>query len=242
MIFIMFFSTFEYKHFIGMSKCEQCIIRQFNSLKALTKDELIRISGCKTSRTVKKGDIIFEEGDSINGVYCIKDGVCKLSKLSANGKDQIVKLVVKGDLLGQRSLIGDESANLSAVALNDMEVCFIPKSEIMSDLENNPKFTLDMLQQMAHDLKESDNVIVDMAQKSVKNRLADVLLYISEHFGTDDADYLSITLSREDYASIVGTATESAIRILSQFKKEGLISTKGKQIRIEDHEGLRRVE
>ncbi|WP_425075930.1 Crp/Fnr family transcriptional regulator [Psychroserpens sp. S379A] len=225
-----------------MSKCDQCIIRQFNALKALTKDELIRISGCKTSQTVKKGEVIFEEGDAVNGVYCVKDGVCKLSKLSANGKDQIVKLVVKGDLLGQRSLVGEESANLSAVALNDMEVCFIPKSEIMNDLQNNPKFTLDMLQQMAHDLKDSDNIIVDMAQKSVKNRFADVLVYMNENFGVDADGYLSITLSREDYANIVGTATESAIRILSQFKKEGLISTKGKMIKLENIAGLKRVE
>ncbi|WP_191859013.1 Crp/Fnr family transcriptional regulator [Hanstruepera ponticola] len=225
-----------------MSKCEQCIIKQFNSLKALTKDELLRISGCKTSKVIKKGEVIFEEGDMLNGVFCVKDGICKLSKLSANGKDQIVKLVVKGDLLGQRSLIGDESANLSAVALNDMEVCFIPKSEIMSDLQNNSNFSMDVLQQMAHDLKESDNVIVNMAQKSVKQRLAESLLYIYEHFGNNDDGYLSVVLSREDYANIVGTATESAIRILSQLKKEGLITTSGKQIKIEDVNGLKRIE
>ena len=203
-----------------MSKCEQCIIRQFNSLKALTKDELVRISGCKTSKTVKKGEIIFEEGETLNGVYCIKDGVCKLSKLSANGRDQIVKLIIKGDLLGQRSLIGEEAANLSATALNDMEVCFIPKSEIIGDLQRNSNFSMDILRQMAHDLKESDNVIVNMAQKSVKKRLAETLLYIYNHFGVSDEGFLSVILSREDYANIVGTATESAIRILSQFKKE----------------------
>lgn len=225
-----------------MSKCDQCIIRQFNALRALTREDLVRVSGCKTSSVIKKGETIFEEGDAVNGVYCIKDGVCKLSKLSANGKDQIVKLVVKGDLLGQRSLIGEETANLSATALNDMEVCFIPKREIMHDLQNNAKFSMDMLQQMALDLKDSDNIIVDMAQKSVKNRLADVLLYLEERFGADDNGFLSITLSREDYANIVGTATESAIRIISQFKKEDLISTKGKKIKIIDHDGLKRIE
>jgi len=225
-----------------MSKCDQCIVRQFNSLKTLTKDELIRISGCKTSRIIKKGELIFEEGETLNGVFCVKDGVCKLSKLSANGKDQIVKLVVKGDLLGQRSLIGEESANLSAVALNDMEVCFIPKSEIMNDLNKNPNFSMDILKQMAHDLKESDNVIVNMAQKSVKQRLAEALLYIHEHFGVTDDGFLNVVLSREDYANIVGTATESAIRILSQFKKEGFISTEGKQIKILNPDALKRID
>ncbi|WP_347925252.1 Crp/Fnr family transcriptional regulator [Pontimicrobium sp. SW4] len=225
-----------------MSKCEQCIIRQFNSLKALTKDELIRISACKTSRIIKKGEVIFEEGESLNGIFCIKDGVCKLTKLSANGKDQIVKLVEKGQILGQRSLISDERTNLRATALNDMELCFIPKTEIINDLKKNNNFTMDILKEMADDLREADDVIVNMAQKSVRQRLAEALLDINDNFGTNPDGTLSVLLSREDFASIVGTATESAIRVLSQFKKEKLISTIGKYIKIEDLEGLRRIE
>lgn len=225
-----------------MSKCEQCIIKQFNSLKSLGKDDLIRISGCKTSRFVSKGEVIFSEGESINGIYCIKDGVCKLSKLSSNGKDQIVKLVVRGDLIGQRSLVSEEKANLTAIALNNMEVCFIPKNEVLHDLNKNSKFSLDMLQEMAKELKTADNIIVDMAQKSVKQRLADVLIYLHENFEKDESGFLKVVLSREDYANLVGTATESAIRILSQFKKSGLISTTGKHVKVEDLEGLRRVE
>ena len=225
-----------------MGKCEQCIVRQFNSLKALTKEELVRISACKTSRIIKKGDVIFEEGESLNGVFCVRDGICKLTKLSANGKDQIVKLVVKGELLGQRSLVSDERTNLRATALNDMELCFIPKSEIIKDLQKNNNFTMDVLKHMADDLKEADDVIVNMAQKSVRQRLAEALISIHETFGTNADGTLSVLLSREDFASIVGTATESAIRVLSQFKKGGLISTSGKHIKIEDLEGLKRIE
>lgn len=225
-----------------MSKCEQCIVKQFNSLKSLTKDELLRISNCKTTKTIKRGEIIFSEGEKINGVYCVKDGICKLSKLSENGKDQIVKLNYKGDIMGQRSIVGEETSNLTAIALNDMEVCFIPKTEILSDLEKNPSFSFDLLKQMAQDLKDSDNTIVNMAQKSVRKRLADALIYIYTNFGVDKNYYLKVVLSREDYANIVGTATESAIRILSQFKSEKLISTSGKQIKIENLEALRRVE
>lgn len=225
-----------------MSKCEQCIVKQFNSLKALTKGELMRVSACKVSQVIKKGGIIFEEGDAVNGVYCIKDGVCKLSKLSANGKDQIVKLIVKGDLLGQRSLVSDETANLSAIALNDMEVCFIPKAEIIKDLQKNPNFSMDVMRHMAADLREADNIIVNMAQKSVRQRLAETLIYIHDAFGLNSDKTLSVILSREDYANIVGTAVESAIRVLSEFKKQGLISTSGKKIKIENLEGLKRVE
>jgi len=225
-----------------MSKCESCIVKQFNSLKSLSKDELMKISNCKTSKVVKKGEVIFEEGEMLNGVYCVRDGICKLTKLSANGKDQIVKMVIKGELLGQRSIISEERTNLRATALNDMELCFIPKSEILADLQRNTKFSFDILKDMAHDLKEADDIIVNMAQKSVRQRLAEALISINNSFGTNPDGTLSVLLSREDFASIVGTATESAIRVLSQFKKEGLISTSGKQIKIENLEGLKRIE
>ena len=120
-----------------MSKCEQCIVRQFSSLKALNKEELLKMANCKTSYTIKKGEPIFEEGETLKGVFCVKDGVGKLSKLSSNGKDQIVKLVKLGELLGQRSMISEEAANLSAIALNDMEVCFIPRKEILGFFDKN---------------------------------------------------------------------------------------------------------
>ena len=123
-----------------------------------------------------------------------------------------------------------------------MEVCFIPKSEILADLQKNPKFTFDVLKDIAHDLKEADDIIVNMAQKSVRERLAETLVHIHDSFGANPDGTLSVLLSREDYANIVGTATESAIRVLSQFKKEGLISSVGKYIKIEDLPGLKRVE
>ena len=225
-----------------MDKCESCIIKEFNSLKSLSKEALIRISACKTSIIVKKGDIIFEEGDILNGVYCVRKGICKLSKLSANGKDQIIKLVVEGELLGQRSVVSDEKTNLSATALNDMQLCFIPKKEIIDGLTKNSDFTFNILKHMAHDLKEADDIIVDMAQKPVKQRLAEVLISINSNFGTNPDGTLSVLLSREDFASIVGTATESTIRVLSQFKREGLITTIGKQIKIINMEGLKRID
>ncbi|MDT7833369.1 Crp/Fnr family transcriptional regulator [Flavobacteriaceae bacterium S356] len=217
-----------------MSKCDQCIVRQLNSLKELSKDELIRISECKTSTLIKRGDVLFDEGEHINGVFCIRDGVCKVSKMSANGKDQIIKLIKKGDLIGERSLISNETSNLKAVALNDMEVCFIPKEEIMKDLRQNSNFTMSILNDLAAALKQSDNVVVDMAQKTVKQRLAETLLHLNKNFDTKENGALDIQLSREDLANIIGTATESAIRLLSGFKKEKLIDLKGKEIFILD--------
>ncbi|REH44997.1 CRP-like cAMP-binding protein [Tenacibaculum gallaicum] len=224
-----------------MSKCEQCIIRQFNSLKALTKDELVRISGCKTSKIIKKGETLFNEGEYINGVFCVKDGVCKVSKMSDNGRDQIIHLIRKGDILGERSLINNEASNLKAIAVNDMEVCFIPKEEILRDLENNSNFSMDVLKKMANSLKKADGVIVDMAQKTVKQRLAATLLLLDTKFDKNENGSININLSREDIANIIGTATESAIRLLSEFKKKKLIDLKGKEIFITDIKALKEL-
>lgn len=224
-----------------MGKCDQCIVREFSALKALTKDELIRMSDCKTSRIFKKGETIFEEGENVNGVFCVKDGVCKMTKLSPNGKDQIVKLVKKGELLGQRSMISDEPANLSAVALEDMQVCFVPKSEIIGFFNQNNKFSMNMMRTVCGDLKEADDVMVDMAQKTVKERLAHTLLYLEEVFGTNPDQTLKLQLSREEIASMIGTATESCIRLLSEFNKLGYIALNGKKISIANKKQLQLI-
>jgi CRP-like cAMP-binding protein len=224
-----------------MSKCEQCIVREFSSLKALKKDELLKIADCKTSYTIKKGDTIFSEGEQVNGIFCIKDGVCKLSKLSQNGKEQIVKLITKGELLGQRSMISDEAVNLSAVALEDMEVCFIPKVDIMGFFDKNNQFSMNVMKNICGDLKESEAHTVSMAQKTVKERLAETLLYLETSFGKNEDGSLHIQLSRDELAGMIGTATESCIRLLSEFKKLNLIALSGKSITIIDSAKLKKL-
>ena len=224
-----------------MIKCEQCIVREFSSLKALSKDELLKISDCKTSIIVKKGDVIFEEGENVNGIYCIKDGICKLTKLSANGKDHIVKLVSKGELLGHRSMISDEPVNLSAVALEDMEVCFIPKTEVMGFFDKNNQFSMNVMRSICGDLKDADDHMVNLAQKTVKERLAETLLYLSDTFGKNEDNSLKVQLSRDELASMIGTATESCIRLLSDFKKLNLIELNGKKIILKDINKLKKM-
>ncbi len=223
-----------------MEKCEQCIVRQFSSLKALTKDELLKMAECKTSYTIKKGEPIFEEGEVTNGIYCIKDGICKLSKLSDNGKDQIVKLIKPGELLGQRSMISDEPANLSAIALEDMEVCFIPRTEVMRFFNENNQFSMNVMKTICEDLKDADDHMVNMAQKTVRQRLIDTLFYLENTFGKNEDGSLRIQLSREELAGMIGTATESCIRLLSELNKSELIELNGKKIFLLDKNKLKR--
>lgn len=223
-----------------MGKCDQCIVRQLSALKALDRTELLRISDCKVSTNLRRGESLFSEGEHIDGIYCIKAGVCKLSKLSANGNDQIIKLAKKGELLGQRSMVSGEPANLSAVALQDMEVCFIPTKEIMGFLDMNPQFSLQMMRNLSNDLRDADNILVAMAQKTVSQRLAGILLYLDATFDKLPDGSISVLLSREELAGMAGTAVESCIRLLSGFKKERLIALDGKRIAVIDEAGLKK--
>lgn len=222
-------------------RCENCIIRQLNALKTLTKEELKQISDTKVMKSIKKGDALFQEGEKLNGVFCVRNGVSKLSKMSDNGKDQIVKIATKGELLGQRSVITEETTNLSAIALNDMEVCYISKNHLNENIKNNSAFTKAILIQIANELKFAEDTIVNMAQKSVKQRIAETLRYLATNFGIDEEGYIAMTLTREDISNIVGTAKEACIRTLSAFKKEGWITTDGKRIKIENDNALYRI-
>ena len=225
-----------------MSSCQQCIALQFNALNKLSKSELKNLSDNKTEISFKKGEVLFSEGSNLNGIYCVKTGNCKMSKLSANGNDQIVRFVKGGELLGYRSVISEESAGLTVTALDDMQVCFISKDEIFNMVKTNQKFSLDIFKMVCNDLKEANISLTDMAQKSVKERLAHTLLFLQETFGRDTDGNINVQLSREEIANVIGTATESAIRLLSEFKKEGLIFLKGKRIKILDQKGLEKID
>lgn len=224
-----------------MGKCQQCIIKHFNSFKSLSTEELTCISNSKTEMNFKKGQVVFTEGSTINGVFCVKTGKCKLSKLNSNGKEQIVRFVKGGDVLGYRSVIVDEPVTLTVTALEEMNACFIPRSEIMEALEKNPKFIMDMMKTACADLKDANMTLSKMAQKNVRERLADTLLFLQETFDITTDGYINVQLSREEISSIIGTATESAIRLLSEFKKEKLINLRGKNIQIIDSQKLRNI-
>jgi len=221
-----------------MGACEHCFIKNDNEFSTLIFEELEDFTRSKTTLNIKKGENIVTEGHVMNGIYCLKNGKCKLSKLNTNGKSQIVKFLRQGNILGQRSVLSEEPSGLTITALEDMQVCFIPKTKIMEAINENPTFSLQLMKNISHQLNEANESISMMAQKSVKERLADVLLKLHEIFGTDDEGYIDIRLTREEMANTIGTATESAIRLLSSFKAEGLLEVKGRRIRIIDLDAL----
>ena len=221
------------------SRCERCIVRKLNAFRNVDKETLSKISDVKQIKSIKKGDNIFEEGQNLDGIYCVKKGNSKLFKMNENGKDQIVRIVSKGELLGQRSILANEPTNLNARAINDMEVCFVPKSHL-SELHQNKGYIEESLIHLAEELKKSNNKTIDMAQKSVKQRIAKTILHL-DNYGCDDKGYIKLVLSREEISSVVGTAKESCIRALSLMKKDNLISFSGKKIKILNREKLQQI-
>lgn len=224
-----------------MNRCEQCLVKQFNNLNALSKEELKQISDSKDVHIFKKGEVIFNEGKFSSGVYCIKDGVCKLSQLNANGKEQIVKFSKKGDLIGYHSAITHEPNMITVTALNDVAACFIPQDLIKKPLDENPKFSNAMFKTVCSDLKEANNAMTNISTNTVHQRMADLMLFLKDTYGVNDNNTIKIQLSRKEIASSVGTATESAIRILSAFKKDKLINLAGKSITLLDEKKLKHI-
>jgi len=217
-----------------MGNCTQCIVKRLNALRNLTHEELEIFSEHKTSILIKKGQNLMTEGNSINGLYCINQGKCKLTKLSTNGKEQIIKFIKGGDILGHRSILSDEPVGLNVTALEDMRVCFIPKGDVLDVIKENSQFSLSIMKNISHQLNEANSLISEMAQKPVKDRLATVILNLNDIFGEDSEGFIDVILTREEIANTIGTATESAIRLLSNLKKEKLIDLKGKKIKILD--------
>ncbi len=224
-----------------MTNCNRCIIKELNSLNKLSTDELQDISDKKATISFKKGDTIFEEGTKLKGVFCLRNGKCKVTKLAPNGNEQIVRFIQKGEMIGHRSILSDTAAHLTVTALEDMEACYIPKSIINKSFIENKDFSFDITRSICTDLDNANLSIANLAQKTVKERLADSLLFFLKTFGTDADGFLNIKLSREEIANSIGTATESSIRILSQFKKENLIEVKGKRIKIIDKNTLEHI-
>lgn len=197
----------------------------------------------KTCNLYKKGQVIFHEGNRPLGLYCLKQGKVKIYKTGIDGREQIVRLVKPGELLGYRAFLGEEFYSASAASIEDAVVCFIDKNDFHTVLHEDEKLSWNLIQILTRELREAENLLRDMAQKTVRERLAEVLLLIKQKYGVDQSDstLLSAHLSRDELASFVGTATETLIRLLSDMKAEGVIETEGKRIRILDTKALAEI-
>jgi CRP/FNR family transcriptional regulator, polysaccharide utilization system transcription regulator len=218
-----------------------CLVKSNSIFKHLTKEELEKVHLNKFTEYYKRGAIIYREGSRINGCYCIQKGIIKVYKTGIDGKEQIIRFAKAGDIIAFRSVLSDELACTSAEVLNDATTCFIPHDTLIQLVKNNGNFSMELMQLTCRELGEANTYITDIAQKTVRERLAEILIHLKNDFGLDDNNILQISLTREELANIVGTATESVIRLLSEFKQDQLIELNGRKIKILNESGLIRI-
>jgi len=229
------------QHDYAISFCDKCAFETNAVFRFLTRDETDRLNFEKDFRHYKRGDILYNEGNRISGFYCINSGIIKVFKTGVDGKEQIIRFARKGEIIAYRSVLSNEPACTSAKVIEDCQVCFIPSELLIQFVKTNPAFAFEVVKLTCHELAEANSYITDIAQKTVRERVAEVLLNLVKDFGLDDQKYLRISLTREELANIVGTATESVIRLLSEFKSDKLIELNGRRIKIIDLRGLEKV-
>ena len=226
---------------ITVPLCGKCAFESGSLFKYLNPDEVEAINFEKDFRQYKRGDILYQEGNRISGFFCINKGIIKVFKTGFDGKEQIIRFAKKGEIIAYRSVLSNELACTSAKVIEDCDVCFIPSEILISFIKTNPVYALELLKLACHELGEANSFITDIAQKTVRERLAEILLLLVNEFGVDGQQVLQISLTREELANIVGTATESVIRLLSEFKADKLVELNGRKIKIINIRGLEKI-
>lgn len=220
---------------------EECELSGFQLFKKLTEQEFTQLNYDKTCSLYKKGSIIYREGSRLTGFYCVTKGIVKIFKTGIDGKEQIIRFAKKGEIIAYRSLLSEELACTTAKVIEEAVLCHIPYQTLQFLIQSNWQFSHHMLQIVCKELREANDYITDIAQKTVRERLAEVLLLLKESFELDNSNTLQISLTREELANIVGTATESVIRLLSEFKQDKLIDLQGRKIKLLDIKALTRI-
>ena len=204
-------------------------------------DDLKKLSESKEVRTYKKKDSIYTEDGYPKGIYFISKGKVKTFRSNDDGKEFITGLYKEGDFFGYLSLLEEGQYSDSATTLEDSEICLIPKEDFYSLIYKNAEVSRKFIKMLSDNLQEKEQQLIKLAYNSVRKRVAEALATLYNRYKKNGETQFSISISREDLANLAGTAQETAIRTLSDFKEEGLVDIKGGTIAILNYEKLVRM-
>jgi len=218
-------------------------IKHIRFLHHCSPEQLTEVENNMICTMYKKGQTIFNDGSTPQGVFYVNKGVLKLVRTNNEGKEQILRFAKEGDMLGYRAIIADEPFVATAICIDDVTACFIPRHLFSKLLDENGNVMREILKSLSHELGVVEERVQSLAQKSVRERLAETLLFLHDTFNHNDKEdgVIHITLPREDIANIVGTATETIIRLLSEFKNDKYIELDGKKIKIVNKPRLEKI-
>ena len=218
------------------NSCENCPDTMEPMFGSFCSEQVVGVGAVKTCSFYKKNEALFTEGTRPRGVFFISTGKVKIFALGEEGKEQIIQIPIKGDLVGFRAMFSEELYKVSGTALEDCNICFIGKEDFLQLVDENKTLKNGIMKALSSELAERATFVTKMAQKTVRERLAYSLIILEKVYMGDP-----INLSREDLANFVGTATETVIRLLKEYKMENLVQTKGRKIEIIDRGSLSKV-
>ena len=190
----------------------------------------------------RKGEMIFKEGEKPLGLISLSFGKVKVFKEGVGGREQILRMAKPGGLLGYRSLFAGMNYSASAITLEDATICIIERDTFINLVKNSPSLSLNIIKMMSRELGFSNNRTVSLTQKHIRGRLAESLIVLRDTYGFEsDGMTIKAYLSREDIANLSNMTTSNAIRTLSTFATENVISIDGRKIKILDINRLERI-
>lgn len=187
----------------------------------------------RKTRKFGKKDIIYREGDYASYAYLIKSGKVKTYKINVDGKEFIHDLLTSGSFLGEKALIMDSDRTEFAMAMEETELLLIPRQDFQDLIFQNREVSGEFIKKLSDNLVEREKELMDMAYNTVRKRTADTLMRLYEKYKTD-AGLVSFKIARADLAGMVGTAQESVIRILSEFKQDGYLEIDSSEIIVKE--------
>ncbi len=223
--------------------CRSCAIRSQTIFAELSDRELDTFERVRTLTRYKKKDRIFYQGEPCLGMHLICSGKVKLTKATQFGREQIVRITNPGELLEEKDLFIGDRHSVSALTLEDTQICFIKKEDFSNFLRSCPSVAMHFINELGKALSEAQAQIEALTFKSARRRLAEQLLELSKEYGhpVKDGISLNIRLTREELAEMIGVTTETAIRLLSRLKQERLIEDQDGSLVILDDERLRMI-
>ena len=231
------------KPFEDLDLLEAIEVRLKKAEKVETMPAVVSISELMEDQEVREFEpksVIYREGQAARGLYYIKSGQVKTERLNEDGKILITGIFGPGETIGHLALISDTSHQETAVAMEPSEISLLPSKDFKHWLYSNPKLSAHFIKLLAHTVKDTEDRLEHMAYDSVRKRVANALIYLEEKFGEEDGAF-TVSMLRDDLASLVGMAKETLIRTLSSFKSEGLVTIEHGDITILNKKGLSNI-
>ena len=212
------------------------ILNRIPLFEGLSDDQLRDLSSIAITKTYKRGTTIFSENDPGSGFYVVADGKIKIFKISGDGKEQILHIFGPGEPFGEAPVFEGKRFPAHAMALEDSQALYFPRVAFVDLVKRNPSLALSMLAVLSRRLRRFAALVEDLSLKEVPTRLAAHLVYLSEN--SQGEGELSLDISKNQLAGLLGTIPETLSRILTKMAKKGLIQIHGPKIKIMDKAGL----